>query len=315
MGALNGGGELRPAKEAGLHIRYGYLIEIETAAAAEIAVRLDVHPDQRGDITQPDAMAAEALAGGGAVDASRIDKDRHGNLVRRVAAPEGGLRLRGVGVLFHSGFPDPAPPEGRAIPPADLPADVLPFLLSSRCCPTAELTDQPWSLFRHVPEGWSRVQAVCEYLHRKLRAAEANLHPPRTASEVLAAGAGSITDFAHAAIAFCRSLDIPARYCAGYLAGSGNAVDRCEGGFCAWFEAYLDGGWWAFDAWHTEAPLGRILVARGLDAADAPTLAAPTGCRIGRLDLLAEVVEGARYPATAQDRREHWQAMGARTGS
>jgi transglutaminase-like putative cysteine protease len=297
-----------------VYIRYGYIVEIETEAEAEIGVRLDIHPEQRGDISQPDVMTARARRGGAPVDCSAMETDGHGNIRRRIRAPAGGIQLEGEGVLFHAGFADLRPSGTGAVAPAELPAETLPFLLASPACDTAALTDQAWSLFRHIPAGFERVDAICEYVHQKLRFAEDEPLSRRTASEALQAGAGSIRDFAHAAIAFCRAMEIPARYCAGYLPGSGEKPGRCEGGFCAWFEAYLD-GWWTFDPWHGDARIGRILVARGFDAIDAPLIEAPTGARVLRLHCYADPIAGPRYPATAQDRDEHWQARSARTGT
>ena len=294
-----------------MQIRYGYRVEIEADEAAEVVVRLDVHPDQRADITAPDEMQA-GTGTGEAVDCSRVAKDGRGNLTRSIRMPPGMLWLAAEGVIFHSGFadtPERRPAPGASEPP---PAEALPFLLASRCCPTAELADQAWSLFKHLKTDFDRVEAICEYVNRKLRLADDDPLDVRTAAEVLAAGAGSIRDFAHTAITFCRCVDIPARYCFGYLPGGADGRGRCEGGFCAWFEAYLDGGWRTFDAWHTDRRIGRVLIGRGLDAAEAPIVAAPPACRVTRLECFAEDVGGARYPATSQDRRDHWRALGTR---
>lgn len=295
-----------------MHIRYGYQIEVECEPGADLAFILDVHPDQRGDITQPDETTCET-PDGAPVDASSVEKDRHGNLRRLARAPGGALRLGGEGVLFHNGFADEERPHAEATPPAALPPEVLPFLLASRCCPDDALVAQAWPLFRHAPDGWSRVQAICEYVHQKLRFAPDDPSSFRPASDVLAAGAGAIQDFAHVAIAFCRAIEIPARFCSGYVPSGGDRPGRCEGSFCAWFEAYLDGGWWTFDPWHAGPRIGRILVARGFDAADAPA-AAGAGLRVMRLSCFAEPVEGARYPATARDRVEHWTSHNHRAG-
>ncbi len=297
-----------------MQIRFGYRVEFEALEEVDLLVRLDVHPDQRGDITAPDEMQG-GTGTGAAVDCSRVAKDGRGNLTRSIRMPAGRLWLAAEGDIFHSGFADMPERQQASRAPEPRPADALAFLLASRCCPTAGLTDQAWPLFKHFDTDLDRVEAICDYVHRKLRFAEDDPLAIRTAAEVLAAGAGSMRDFAHAAIAFCRCLDIPARYCFGYLPSDAGGRGLCEGSFCAWFEAYLDGGWWTFDAWHTDRRIGRVLVGRGLDAADVPIVAAPPACRVTRFECFAETVGGARYPATSEDRRDHWRALGAHSAS
>ncbi len=298
-----------------MHIRYGYSLDLEQNDGAVATLIVDVHPAHRGDITQPDEIVARPLDGGDTVDALAIDMDENGNLLRRYRMPSGGLRIDGEGVIFSSGFAESGRPSGVPAPTADLPADVVPFLLPSRNCPEGELTERAWSLFRHVPAGWDQVLAICDYVNRKLQAASTGLLPPRTAGEALRDGTASMDDFAHVAIAFCRALDIPARYCRGYVLGPDGGANLCGHSFCAWFEVFLDGDWWTADARAIDLRIGRILVARGADAADAPLVSGSPGLRVTRLECFAEPIEGARYPATTQDRNAHWRMLNARTGS
>ncbi len=201
-----------------MHIRYGYSLDLEQPAASLVTLILDVHPTQRGDITQPETIEATALADGAPVEVKAIDKDANGNLLRRYLAPQaasGSKGRRPIQQRLRRQWSASRPPAATS----DLPPDVVPFLLPSRNCPEGELTERAWALFRHVPAGWDQVLAICDYLNRKLQQASTGMRTLRTAGEALQDGTASMDDFAHVAIAFCRALDIPARYCRGYLLG------------------------------------------------------------------------------------------------
>jgi len=79
---------------------------------------------------------------------------------------------------------------------------------------------------------------------------------------------GVCRDFAHLAVALCRCMNIPARYCTGYLPDIGVAPNDAPMDFAAWFEAYLGGAWHTFDPRNNVPRIGRVLIARGRDAAD-----------------------------------------------
>jgi transglutaminase-like putative cysteine protease len=146
--------------------------------------------------------------------------------------------------------------------------DVLPFLYGSRYCDTQRLTDQAWWLFGNIAGGWQRVQAVCDYVHDHIKFGYHYARCDRTASEGYAEQIGVCRDFAHLAITLCRCMNIPARYCTGYLGDIGVPRDPAPMDFSAWFEVYLDGRWLSFDARHNQRRIGRIVIARGRDAAD-----------------------------------------------
>jgi transglutaminase-like putative cysteine protease len=150
----------------------------------------------------------------------------------------------------------------------DLPDDVLEFLLGSRYCETDRLSDTAWSLFGKITPGWRRTQAICDYVHDRLSFSYLDARCTRTACEGHQEQLGVCRDFAHLAIAFCRSMNIPARYCTGYLGDIGVAPVPDPMDFSAWFEAYLGGRWYTFDARHNQPRIGRVLMARGRDAAD-----------------------------------------------
>jgi transglutaminase-like putative cysteine protease len=150
----------------------------------------------------------------------------------------------------------------------DLPEETLVFLLASRYCETDLLLPAAWELFGQSPPGWARVQTICDYVHNAITFDYQNAHPSKTAWGVLQERRGVCRDYAHLAIAFCRCLNIPARYCTGYLGDMGTPPPYGVMDFAAWFEVYIGGGWYVFDARNNVPRIGRVLIARGRDAAD-----------------------------------------------
>ena len=160
-----------------------------------------------------------------------------------------------IGYEFLYEFPRPTPM-------------LLMVNVPSRYCETDKLTDIAWSLFGKTTPGWGRVQAVCDYVHEHISFGYEHACATRTASQAHRDHAGVCRDFAHLAIAFCRCLNIPARYCTGYLGDIGVPASDLPMDFSAWFDAYLDDAWYTFDARHNVPRIGRVLIARGRDAAD-----------------------------------------------
>jgi transglutaminase-like putative cysteine protease len=149
-----------------------------------------------------------------------------------------------------------------------LPEDTLVYLLSSRYCDTELLSTVVWQLFGNTPSGWARVQAICDFVNRHITFGYQFARPTRTASEAFHERLGVCRDYAHLAIALCRCLNIPARYCTGYLGDIGVPPVDAPMDFAGWFEAYIGGAWYTFDARNNAARIGRVLIARGRDAAD-----------------------------------------------
>jgi transglutaminase-like putative cysteine protease len=167
-----------------------------------------------------------------------------------------------------SGEPDRVAIEARQHAVPDLPDDALTFLLASRYCETDRLADIAWSLFGKTPPGWRRVQAVCDYVHQHIAFGYEHARASRTAWEAFCDRTDVCRDYAHLAVAFCRCLNIPARYCTGYLGDIGVPISDAPMDFAAWFEAYVGGEWYVFDARNNVPRIGRVLIARGRDAAD-----------------------------------------------
>jgi transglutaminase-like putative cysteine protease len=171
-------------------------------------------------------------------------------------------------VIRDSGKPDDIAPEAIQHPVEHLPDEVLPFLLGSRYCDTDKLSNLAWPLFGNTPPGWARVQAIVDFVHGHIRFDYQKADDTRTAHDGHAQREGVCRDFAHLAIALCRCMNIPARYCTGYLGDIGIPPVPYPMDFSAWFEAFLGGRWYTFDARHNAPRIGRIVMARGRDAAD-----------------------------------------------
>jgi transglutaminase-like putative cysteine protease len=195
-------------------------------------------------------------------------RDGFGNWCMRLVAPAGSFRISADAIVSDSGLPEPVAPFAWQHPVQDLPEDSLVFLLPSRYCESDQLSSLAWSLFRDAPLGWGRVQAVCDFVHGHLRFGYEHSSPFKTALQAYNERTGVCRDFAHLAIALCRGLNIPARYCTSYLGDIGVPAVAAPMDFAASFEAYVGGAWYSFDPRNNQPRIGRILIARGRDAAD-----------------------------------------------
>jgi transglutaminase-like putative cysteine protease len=200
--------------------------------------------------------------------ALRPFQDQYGNLAHRFLAPAGPFSLRAQFLIRDSGRPDPVMIDAPQEPVENLPDEVLIYLLGSRYCETDILSYTAWSLFGSTPTGWRRVQAIVDYVHDRLTFGYAYARPTRTAAEAHNERHGVCRDFAHLAVALCRCMNIPARYCTGYLGDIGIPPVDSPMDFSAWFEVWLGGAWRTFDARHNTPRIGRIPMAYGRDAAD-----------------------------------------------
>ncbi len=245
-----------------MKIRAGYELIYDCPAPAPMLMMISVHPSRAADLLTP----AEIVFTGGAVP--RTYTDRFGNLCTRLVAPAGRTVIRTDFVIADSGLPDHADPVAEQHSVPDLPDDVLLFLLGSRYCETDRLSNTAWALFGGTPPGWARVQAICGFVHGHLRFDYQRARCTRTAWEAYQEREGVCRDFAHLAVAFCRCMNIPARYCTGYLGDIGVPASPDPMDFSGWFQAYLGGRWHTFDARHNAPRIGRVLMAVGRDATD-----------------------------------------------
>jgi len=225
---------------------------------------LNIHHSRASDIVKPDHLVTNPTV---PVTAYR---DAFGNWCSRLVAPAGQIRLTSDALVRDSGLVDPVVPTARQHAVEDLPSDTLQFLLGSRYCETDLLTDIAWDRFGGTPEGWPRVQAICDFAHEWVKFDYQDARSTRTAWETYNERVGVCRDYTHLAVALCRAMNIPARYCTGYLGDMGTEPPYGPGDFAAWFEAYLDGRWHTFDPRNNVPRIGRVLIAQGHDAADVP---------------------------------------------
>ncbi|MBA3625361.1 MAG: transglutaminase family protein, partial [Methylibium sp.] len=195
-------------------------------------------------------------------------RDLFGNWCTRIVAPPGRIVLTTDALVNDSGEPDPQAPEAQQIPVEYLPEETLLFLLGSRYCETDLLSDEAWRLFGNGPTGWARVQAICDFVHRHIEFGYPHARATKTAWEAYKEGKGVCRDYAHLAIALCRCLNIPARYCTGYLGDIGVPPPHGPMDFAGWFDVFLGDRWHTFDARNNTPRIGRVLMARGRDASD-----------------------------------------------
>jgi transglutaminase-like putative cysteine protease len=245
-----------------MKIRVGFEFIYEFVARTPVVLMLNVHPSRATDLIKPDQLRVTP-----ALPLTRY-QDAFGNTCTRLVAPAGQLEISTEALVQDSGLPDVVEPTARQHEVAELPNDTLVFLLGSRYCETERLMDAAWSRFGKTPTGWPRVQAICDFVHSHVRFGYQHARATKTAAEVCVERRGVCRDFAHLAIALCRCMNIPARYCTGYLGDIGVPPEPEPMDFSAWFEVYLGGRWHTFDARHNTPRIGRIVMARGRDAAD-----------------------------------------------
>lgn len=242
-------------------VRFGFEISVQCAAPIPMTLALSPHS----------GFCARCIG------SDKVQTDPHipveeyidafGNRMSRIVAPSGALTLWSDCVVETDGAPDPVIPEARQLPVEQLPPETLIYLKASRYCESDELVSHAWDMFGNTPEGWPRVQAICDFVHNHVTFGYQFGRPTKTAQEVFVEKSGVCRDFAHLAITLCRAMNIPARYASGYLGDIG-VPPAGAGDFCAWFEAFLDGDWHTFDARYNTPRIGRVLMVHGHDAAD-----------------------------------------------
>jgi transglutaminase-like putative cysteine protease len=247
-----------------MRIRVGYELEFECQQPTPMILTLTVHHSHAADLIAPDRLTTQPL-----VPTSSY-RDGFGNWCTRIVAPAGRLRLAATGLLNHDGQPELRADAVCQHAVEELPDASLVFLLGSRYCETDRLATRAWELFGHQATGAARVYAICDFVHRHITFDYQAARPTRTAWEAYHERTGVCRDFAHLAITFCRCLNIPARYCTGYLGDIGVMPSADPMDFAAWFEAYIGGRWHVFDARNNQQRIGRVLIGRGRDATDVP---------------------------------------------
>ncbi len=245
-----------------MQIRVGYEITYEFPQPTPMMLMLHIHYSRVSDIIVPDHLCTSP-----AVPITSY-RDSFGNWASRIVAPAGQLRIFANGLVNDTGLHDAVVPDAEQHAVENLPDETLQFLLGSRYCETDRLSDIAWQLFGNGPTGWRRVAAIVGFVHRHVTFGYHHARPTKTAWETYNERTGVCRDFAHLALTLCRCMNIPARYCTGYLGDIGVPVSDSPMDFSGWFEAYLGGKWYTFDARHNVPRIGRVLIGRGRDAAD-----------------------------------------------
>jgi transglutaminase-like putative cysteine protease len=242
-------------------IRIGYELVYRFPQETAMILMLNTHFSRASDMVIPDHLKTDPEL------PLRPYRDSFGNWCNRILVPAGYVTLSANGVVRDSGLPEAVVKTAEQHPVNDLPEDTLMFLLGSRYCEVDVMTNLAWKLFGSAEPGWPRVQAICDYVHGHITFGYKDARSTRTAVEAYTEGVGVCRDFAHLAVTFCRCMNIPARYCTGYIPDIGVPV-LSPMDFAAWFEAYIGGQWHIFDPRNNMPRIGRILMARGRDAAD-----------------------------------------------
>ena len=246
-------------------IRVGYDITLRLSVPAAVIYLLRVHPSRSGDLVAPENFQSQSDL------AVEEYWDKFGNLCGRLNAPAGDIRFLNEAIVRDTGELDAYAPEATQHVVQELPVETLLFLLPSRYCEVdSELLDFAWKRFGATAAEWARVQAICDFVHGHLRFDYQQARSNRTSLEAFHERVGVCRDFMHLAITLCRCMNIPARYATGYLGDIGVPAAPYPMDFSAWFEAYIGNHWHTFDARHNCRRIGRVLIARGRDAADVP---------------------------------------------
>jgi transglutaminase-like putative cysteine protease len=294
-----------------MRIRAGFEISYHALGETPMSLLLSVHPDRRPDLLTPEVLQVDPAA------PLRQHVDLFGNLATRVTAPGGPITFRSDFIIADSGLPEPHDWTARQHPVKELPDEVLPFLLGSRYCETDRMSALAWSLFGRTEPGWPRLQAILDYAHERIRFGYHHARNTRTAFEAYEEGVGVCRDYAHLAVTLSRCMNIPARYCTGYLGDIGVPVVDAPMDFSAWFEVYLGGRWHTVDARHNQRRIGRIVLARGRDATDVAISTAFGGPLLTGFKVVTEALdEPAAQSQEARARgapaaRENGQALAA----
>src|SRR5256714_4890451 len=242
-------------------VKIGFDIQFELTAPTPMILMLYVHPSRKADLRAAEKIAVEP-------DTPLTNfTDLYGNRCARLLAPAGEIRSSMETFIEASGEPDEQNPAAIQHAVEDLPNDTLPFLLTSRYCEVDKLSDIAWQLFGNTRPGWPRAQAICTWVHNHITFGYHFADHTKSAFDVYNDPRGVCRDFSHLAVAFCRCMNIPARYVTGYMGDIG-VPPVLPMDFSGLYEAYLSGPWLTFDARHNVRRIGRIVMARGPRPAD-----------------------------------------------
>ena len=268
-----------------MRIKAGFTLGYDCSQPTPMLLCLSVHPSRHSDLlTTPHLTFVPAVQ---AWDYT----DTFGNVCTRITAPAGRTTISTSFEINDNGRPDYIPIGALQHDIKDLPDDTLMFLLGSRYCETDRLTDLAWQLFDSTPPGWPRVQAILDYVHTHIKFDYQRADRTRSAYGAFLEQTGVCRDYAHLFIAFCRAMNIPARYCTGYLGDIGNTPVPGPMDFSAWAEVYLGGHWYTADARNNPPRIGRILMAIGRDATDVALSTEFGPSLLGQFEVVTEAMK------------------------
>jgi transglutaminase-like putative cysteine protease len=270
-----------------MKIRAGYEISYDCPQPTPMILQVSVHPTRMPDLISWDGLLIDPPI------PAHTYHDTFSNFCHVIRAPAGRLTLSTDFLVQDSGELDEMAPEAEQHALERLPVEALIFLLGSRYCETDRLSNVAWSLFGHLPRGWPLVQAICDYAHDRITFGYEHASPTKTAFDAYGEQRGVCRDYAHLAITLCRCMNIPARYCTGYLGDMGTPPPYGPGDFAAWFEAYLGGRWYTFDPRNNVPRTGRILMARGRDATDVAIVTSFGPCMLAGFKVITDEVTSA----------------------
>ena len=272
-----------------IRIQQGFTIAYNCPRPLPMVLLLSIHPSREKDLLTPHVIEFEPH-----IEAQRY-VDGFGNVCHRIMAPQGPLTISALFEIGDSGLPDVVVPEAKQMPVDKLPPEVLVYLLGSRYCDTELLHETAWSLFGSTEPGWARVQAICNFTHDRITFGYAHARPDKTARDAFDERRGVCRDFAHLAVTLCRCMNIPARYCTGYIGDIGIPPVDAPMDFSGWFEAFLDGPdgprWYTFDARHNVQRIGRLLMATGRDATDVALVTSFGPNWLAKFDVVAQEIK------------------------
>ncbi len=269
-----------------MQIRAGFEIAYDCAGPTPMLLLLSVRPERLGDLVTPQDLRVTPEV---PVHAYR---DGFGNICHRLLAPGGLITFSSDFVISDSGRPDEVPTDAEQHAIQDLPDEALVYLLGSRYCETDFLMDTAWAEFGRVQAGWRRVQAIVDYAHDRIEFGYHHARVDRTAHGAHQDCKGVCRDFAHLAVTLCRCMNIPARYCTGYLGDIGVAPVDAAMDFSAWFQAFIGGRWITFDARHNKPRIGRILQGYGRDATDVAISTSFGSSELAKFHVITDEVAG-----------------------
>jgi transglutaminase-like putative cysteine protease len=267
-----------------VHLSIGCQLNLRCESATPLLALVHPHTSLVSDLVAPERLELDPER------SFEVLTDQSGNRSCRLLVRAGTTQLRYAATIHCPDSTDPVLPLMGACPVEALPINSYRYLNASTYCDTAALMELAWSTFAGIPPGWTLVQAICDWVHGRIRFDYDAVHPHKRASDALGEGAGVCRDYAHLAISLCRCLNIPARYCTGYLGYTGIPVAEAPVDFSAWFEVFLADRWHVFDARHNIPRCGRVLIARGRDAADVPFLRSFGAHQLTAFEVITEAL-------------------------